>query len=185
MITHISNFFHAIAKPKNILLAFLINMFFGMFVMPYCKNIIDPNNLIQVLDLKVTGYTSEDVYSIFDVIGEQGRKYYLLVESIIDLVYPLTYMILYGLLLSFLLSLVTSSKSNLWKLNVLPLLAGTFDYLENINIINLLLKYPKQLPTLVWISSTCSILKWLTILMCLIVAIICLFVWLGRKLFLK
>ena len=59
-------------------------MFFGMFVMPYCKNIIDPNNLIQVLDLKITGYTTEDVYTIFDIIGEQGRKYYLLIESIID-----------------------------------------------------------------------------------------------------
>jgi hypothetical protein len=102
-----------------------------------------------ILDMEFW-YSASTVYSLFDVLGEAGRRAYLQLLWTIDLILPT----LFGLFLS-----SAIRRTPFRRLNWLPFLASGFDYGENIAISLLLVRYPVHMPALVAISSMFTLLK--------------------------
>tara|TARA_B100000401_G_C52353130_1_gene506699 strand:+ start:205 stop:585 length:381 start_codon:yes stop_codon:yes gene_type:complete len=108
-----------------------------------------------MLDLRFS-YTGEIVNQSFISIGEEGRQLYFFSALIIDTIYPLLYV-----------SLFLGAYYKLFKVKtfllILPLSAGFFDILENIQVSLLILNYPTLSSQNIFYSSTSTSIKWIMI----------------------
>jgi hypothetical protein len=75
------------------------------------------------------------------------------------MIYPLLFGISYCLVLAYFLNKLGKLESSLFYLCLLPLLAGLFDYFENIGIIALLNSFPHTSVVLSQITNMFSVLK--------------------------
>jgi hypothetical protein len=104
---------------------------------------------LPILDMRL-GYSASAAARLFDALGAAGRTAYLHLLWTVDLGLPA----LFALFLS-----GAIRRGRFHRLAWAPVLAAAFDYAENIAITILLLHYPRQLPTLVRLSSACTLLK--------------------------
>lgn len=109
----------------------------------------------NVLDLAI-GFSADEAYTNYmDKYSEAARAAYLK-AACVDLVYP----ICYGLLFSCLIS-IGFKQTKFYYLNLLPVFAVFFDYLENIGIFSMLLSYPEKLIFMASWTSVFGGIKWL------------------------
>jgi hypothetical protein len=78
-----------------------------------------------------------------DNLGEEGRNTYMFLQIPLDLLFPPLFAITCSLLLAFLFQRGFNTRSKIRIFVLIPMLAGLFDYLENIGIIILLKAYPR------------------------------------------
>lgn len=99
---------------------------------------------LRVPDMMVSGYDTAYLQQFFSKLGSSGRQFYLWRQLPLDMLYPALFAATYSVLLAY-LSLKTGRKAKIWRkaLPLLPLIAGLFDYLENILLIVLLRQYPQ------------------------------------------
>lgn len=114
---------------------------------------------MKVLDLLPSGYSYEYVMALFDNLGEVGRNLYLYLQLPLDFIYPGLFAISCSLLLFWLYLKVVNKNSKVFYFCLTPFLAGLFDYVENMNILYMLISYPNLTELEVLISSTATILK--------------------------
>jgi hypothetical protein len=133
---------------------------FGLLAgLVYCVMIFGPLARLTALadmpplDLRPGGYDSDAVRALFEALGAEGRGIYLRQQLPLDTLYP-------ALLALF---LTASYRWALLRLNwplwpglLLPLGAALCDYLENIGIALMLLRWPALSETLVSLSSAAS-----------------------------
>ncbi|MGI9530543.1 hypothetical protein [Lutimonas sp.] len=117
------------------------------------------SNGMNLLDMMPTGYDLNYVNELFSSLGEKGRQVYLTQQIPVDMVYPLLFGISYCLILGFFLEKLNKLQRPYVYACLLPLLAGFFDYLENISIINMLGQYPELTESMVNTSNTFTIAK--------------------------
>ncbi len=113
----------------------------------------------RLFDMSPTGYTADDASHLLTAIGETGRARYLNLQLPLDLVYPALFGVTYTLLLFWLFQKTCASGSLLFRLAWIPVLAGAFDYLENIGVYVMVTQYPLVSDPLVRASSICSVIK--------------------------
>jgi nucleoside-diphosphate-sugar epimerase len=116
---------------------------------------------LPILDMRLW-YSEASAYKLLDVLGETGRSLYWKLLWSFDLLAPL----LFGAFLS-----SAIRRTAFRRLNQLPFLASAFDYVENIAITFLLLRYPLRLSALVLLASTLTLLKWFLYAASVIVAV--------------
>lgn len=97
---------------------------------------------MKILDMMPKGYNPEYVNSLLNALGERGRHAYLFHQLPVDMIYPLLFGVSNCLLLAWLLNQIGKLNGNLFYLSLLPLLAGLFDYFENVGIIIMLNTFP-------------------------------------------
>ena len=114
---------------------------------------------MKLLDMMPTGYNAGYVNSLLNALGSEGRNAYLFQQIPIDLIYPFLFGITYCLLYAFIIKKLNKLNSFLFYFCFIPILAGLFDYLENIGIITLLKGYPEKITTMSRITSSFSVLK--------------------------
>jgi hypothetical protein len=114
---------------------------------------------MKLLDMQPTGYTVEYARGLFTTLGEAGRHAYLYDQIPVDMVYPLFFAISYSLLLMYLFSKSFRPQHWIFNLTVIPIFAGSFDYLENIGIIYHLQSYPQLSDSILRLTNVCSVLK--------------------------
>ena len=154
----IVNYLNLISKKKSQITIFILLNICGLifFLLPH-------NIFWNMLDLRFY-YTEEIVKQSFLSIGEEGRQLYYFSTLIIDTIYPLLYV-----------SLLLGAYNKLFKENtfllILPLAAGFFDILENIQVSLLLSNFPTLLSQNIFYSSTSTSIKWIVIVISLIVLI--------------
>lgn len=114
---------------------------------------------MKLLDMMPAGYSAEYVNTLLDALGEQGRNAYLFKQLPVDMVYPFLFAVSYCLLFAYFLDKLGKLESPLFYFSLLPLLAGLFDYGENIGIITMLNNYPDNSDLLTQITNVFSVLK--------------------------
>ena len=146
----IVDYLNFISKKKSQITIFILLNICGLifFLLPH-------NIFWNMLDLRFS-YTEEIVKQSFISIGEEGRQLYFFSALIIDTIYPLLYMSL------FIGAFYKMFKANTFLL-ILPLSAGFFDILENIQVSLLLLNFPNLLSQNIFYSSTSTSIKWIMI----------------------
>ena len=154
----IVDYLNFISKKKSQITIFILLNIFGLifFLLPY-------NIFWNMLDLRFS-YSEEIVKQSFGSIGEEGRQLYFFSALIIDTVYPALYVSL------FLGAYYKLFKENIFLL-ILPLTAGFFDILENIQVSLLLSNFPTLSSQNIFYSSTSTSIKWVVIGISLIVLI--------------
>ena len=148
---------------KNILLLFLLtNLVYAFMLIITIPKVMTFSNGLKLLDMMPTGYDSDYVNLLFETLSDNGRYVYLYNQIPIDMIYPLLFGISYFLILAYFLNKLNKLKSPLFYLCLLPLIAGLFDYFENIGIITMLINYPNNSQILIKITNGFTIIKSLT-----------------------
>lgn len=114
---------------------------------------------MNLFDLSPTGYSFEYANELLGLLGSTGRDLYLYTQLPLDFIYPVLFAISCCLLLSWLLLKTQDTSSKMFYFCFIPVMAGVFDYLENICVIRLLTSYPDISDTSVFIASSMTIAK--------------------------
>jgi hypothetical protein len=139
--------------------------------LPYCKRKIDVvSHGVVILDLR-TYYNASNAYAVLESLHSEGRKLYLDFLLTFDLVFPPLYSFCLAIVICMLFRKSALSQNWVQTLCLLPFLTGGFDYLENIAIITMLLKFP----THIFLSSCAgyfTLVKWIFMWLCISLVII-------------
>lgn len=114
---------------------------------------------MKLPDMMPTGYSPEYMNTLMNTLGETGRNIYLFNQLPLDMVYPFLFGISYCLLLGYFLKKLGKLDSKLIYLCLLPLIAGIFDYAENIGVITILNTFPSHSDKLSALTSIFSVIK--------------------------
>jgi len=114
---------------------------------------------MKVFDLSPGGYSYDYAIELLSTLGEEGRAEYLKTQLPLDFIYPALFSISSFLLLAWIFSRRYEKGSGIFYLCFVPVIAGMFDYLENIQIVLMILKYPDISNAQVALSSTFTIVK--------------------------
>lgn len=114
---------------------------------------------MKLFDLSPSGYSLDYALELLGALGGKGRDTYLYLQLPVDFVYPGLFAVSCCLLLSWLFSKSLKANSRMFYLCFIPVVAGLFDYLENICIVRMLTSYPDVTTLHVAFASTLTILK--------------------------
>jgi hypothetical protein len=141
--------FHKGTVPGLLLLVMVI-LLLNLFLFP--RFYPDPDTTAAPLDL-MFGASGDDAFYALEAYGEEGRRSYLAGLLLLDFIYPLVYTLLFVWLIC-----LASGKVRLALPALLPPVA---DYLENIGIAVLLVRYPERLYRLAAFVTASATVKWL------------------------
>lgn len=114
---------------------------------------------MKIPDLMPAGYDPQYIAKLLNELGERGRQVYLYRQIPLDMIYPLLFAITYSLVLGYILNKLGKLANPYSYLCLLPVMAGFFDYLENIGIITLLATYPDPATGLCRMTSLFTVFK--------------------------
>ena len=152
----------------SIVLLFGVWLYFTIQVFPSVEFPFE-NEELKILDVRLW-YSSEDVFELFQSLGNQGRVIYLNQIVVIDMIYPFVY----GFLL-FLIIRLLSNRYSFFKqhsvFDYFPLIAASADIFENLNTVLMLYLFPKVIDILCVIGSIFSLFKWLLVVFSILIII--------------
>ncbi len=105
-------------------------------------------------------YTSRDLYQMAEQYGSAGRDAYVHAHFSFDLVFPFIYTFFLVTAISWIFGVNTPETSPWRILNLTPLLAILFDFLENITISIVMSRYPTLSPISASLAPIFTFLKW-------------------------
>ncbi len=114
---------------------------------------------MKLFDMSPTGYSFLYAVDLLNALGVEGRGRYLYQQLPVDFIYPGLFAVSCCLLLTWLFSMSINANSGMFYLCFVPVLAGLFDYFENICIVNMLIYYPDITEIHVFTSSSFTIIK--------------------------
>ncbi|NBI29258.1 hypothetical protein [Chengkuizengella marina] len=93
---------------------------------------------MKIFDLMLFGYDVDYAMKLLEALDEEGRSIYLLQQIPLDLIFPG----LLGCSGAFLIVCMTRIHKKMSIALIIPLIAAVFDYLENVFVAYMLLRYP-------------------------------------------
>lgn len=148
-----------ISNWKYLLTVFVLFSIFSFILFPHYQARLSETagESVTPLDTRMS-YAPEEVRTLFDSLGTEGRDIYKTVVGI-DMLYPIIYGLLFVLVLAWLLKKITREDSRWVLLALLPVIGVIFDHLENINTLKLLNRYPDISTTAVAWGEKMTLLK--------------------------
>lgn len=108
-------------------------------------------------------YSPEDLYQMAEEYGENGRQAYIQARWTFDLVFPLVYTCFLAVGISWFSQRLTG-WADTWKLaNLLPVLGGFFDLLENSATTLAMARFPARWPFVLSAASVLTPIKWVLV----------------------
>lgn len=161
MLILLSNWLNEISRGWVAFLALVIFLLFTVLVLP-----------VQATGTEMVGnspgspdtsffYSVDDLYRMAEAYGQAGRDAYLRARFTFDLIWPLVYTIFLVTGISW-VSQKAFPPESLWqRLNLAPILAALFDYLENICTSLVMSQFPNRLPLVAVLASLFTMAKWI------------------------
>ena len=153
MLSRISVRFRAWAKGWVILS--IIAAFVILINLPFA----DPDLISMSLDGQFA-YTPEQAFSAVASYGDDGRAQMIWIH-LADFILITLYTLMFCLSISWLFQRGFKLDSRTQRLNLVPILGGFFDLMENIWIITLILSYPAQPTVVAWLSTISTMGKYI------------------------
>ena len=126
---------------------------------------------VGILDLERT-YTSEYAYKLLNKLGRTGRKIYLNRILPLDFIFPLVYVTFLSITIGFIYKNLLPRNHYLQRLNIIPMVLGLFDYVENILIMRMLIKYPVKNFRIASFASIMTTSKWFLVSISILIIIL-------------
>lgn len=148
---------HTIIHPNQFILSLSWTLFvlFMVIVLPWVSQTSREAGLLESIDTNFS-FNALDMFRIIDSYGESGRLFYVIQRWTFDVVWPLVYTLPLWLTLRLL---------PLKAFQLMPLLAMSFDYVENIVFTILVLVFPVEIIPLAYLGVTLSAIKWTFLIM--------------------
>ena len=113
-------------------------------------------------DLSLT-YSAADLYSWAEAYGPEGRAAYVHARLTFDVVWPLVYTFFLVTALSWLSRRGFDPASRWQRINLVPILAALFDFLENAATSLVMLRFPDPTPVVAELAPVFTLVKWLLV----------------------
>ena len=156
LITHLQSF----ATVKTVLGFLIPAMSIYLIMLLYTiPQVMQYAPEMKLFDMSPTGYSFLYAVDLLNALGVEGRGTYLYQQLPVDFIYPGLFAVSCCLLLTWLFSKSINANSIMFYLCFVPVLAGLFDYFENICIVNMLISYPNITEIHVSTSSGFTIIK--------------------------
>ena len=156
-------YFQSVSNGKTVLWLFTItNLIYASMLMYSLPLVSSYAPELVLFDMSPMGYSYIQAIELLTSLGVDGRNAYLFVQLPLDFIYPGMFSVSYALLITWILKHYLPKDSKLFFIAYVPLLAGGFDYLENIGIIAMLHSFPDISESLVSTSSVFTIIKSVT-----------------------
>ena len=105
-------------------------------------------------------YSANDLYHMAEAYGEQGRAVYIRIRFTFDVIWPLVYVFFLATCISW-VDRKAYPKDSQWQLmNLAPLAAGVFDYLENLCTAFVMYRYPAHTAVVDSLAPIFTMAKW-------------------------
>ena len=153
MLSRISDRFHTWAK------GWLILSIIAAFVLLVNLPLADPTLVNMSLDGQFA-YTPEQAFSMVASYGDAGRVQMIWIH-LADFILITFYTAMFCLSISWLFQRGFKLDSRMQRLNVVPILGGFFDAMENVWIITMILVYPAQPIAVAWLSTISTMGKYI------------------------
>lgn len=147
------------SKPPVVIAALVIFVLFVLLVLPAQPKIGVTENFDPGYPDLSLWYSPDHLYGIAEAYGEEGRGEYIRMRYRFDIIWPLVYVGFLATSLSWVYRRIPAS-SKLYRINLLPILAGIFDLMENLLVSIVFLRYPGVSPGLAILASVMTMLKW-------------------------
>jgi hypothetical protein len=145
--------------PGFILTTWFIFVFFIVVILPAVSMATFEQGLTESIDTNFA-FDPSLIYPIVEAYGAEGRAYYIWQRWSFDLIWPFVYGLpLYVTLNRF---IPLQIKLRNWIV-LIPLIATSMDYLENVIFTVLVSLFPIEIFWLAWLGVIVSALKWLTL----------------------
>ncbi len=159
----ISSWFYQISSGWLTLSAVVIFILFTALVLPgQSSRSQSQAGEIGSPDLSIY-YSPRSLYEMAEVYGEQGRTEYIRMRFTFDLIWPLVYTIFLTTTISWLYNRKFSTNNPWKRINLLPVMGMTFDYLENISTSLVMYRYPAPTMVIDWLAGVFTTVKWLLV----------------------
>lgn len=165
---------------KVLLLFVLTNVVYAVMLIVTIPKTMTFSNGLKLLDMMPLGYDLEYINTLFETLGDNGRKVYLTNQLPIDMIYPFLFGISYCLLIGYFLKKLNKLNSVFFYLCFLPVIAGIADYAENFGIITMLNNFPDLSLSTAKVTNVFSVVKGMTTTV-FFVALIIILLMLGIK----
>ncbi len=104
-------------------------------------------------------YSAEDLYTMAEAYGAEGRMYYIKLRYTFDIVWPMVY--LFFLVGSISMIFRPLEIKTFWKkINLLPFGAVMLDFMENIAASIVMYRYPLRSPVIAELAPIFTFFKW-------------------------
>ena len=153
MISRISDHIHTWAK------GWLILSIIAAFVLLVNLTLADPTLIGMSLDGQFA-YTPEQAFSAVASYGDNGRVQMIWIH-LGDFILITLYTSMFCLSISWLFQRGFKLDSRMQRLNLVPVLGGFFDVMENIWIITIIFVYPTQPTVVAWLSTISTMGKYI------------------------
>jgi len=165
---------------KVLVLFVLTNMVYLLMIFMTIPKVMAFSGDLKLLDMMPLGYDLDYVNALFSALGEKGRDTYLYSQIPVDMIYPFLFGLTYSLIFAYFLDKLGKLDSVFIYAGLLPLMAGTADYLENMGIVLMLANFPDVSKGLAGITNVFSMVKSAATTVYFILLIL-LMLWLGIK----
>jgi hypothetical protein len=145
MLTKLSKWLHKMAK------GWIILLIIGLFVVFVNLPVADPDLISKSLDGQF-GYSPEQAFSAIKTYGEDGREQMVWIHFA-DFILIIVYTSMFCLAISWLFQRSFDPESKAQRMNLVPLLGGLFDVMENIWITILLVAHPAEPKFVAWLAT--------------------------------
>jgi len=162
-VKRLSDFFYSISKGWIALAALLIFILFSALTLPGQSAVAE--NYSQGSGSPDTSffYIGSDLYTMAGLYGDRGRAAYVRARWTFDLVFPFVYTFFLVTAISWALNKILPSSSGWRLLNLVPIAAFLFDFLENTMTTLVMSKYPTHCPPAELLAMVFTPLKWLMV----------------------
>ena len=131
-------------------------------------------------------YSAGDLSRMAEAYGEQGRQAYIRARFSFDLLWPLVYTAFLCTSLSWLNRRAFPADSPWQRMNLVPLAAMLFDFLENISTSLVMAQFPDPVPLAATLAPFFTLAKWILVMGSFVLLIIgvgaALWKWLRKNL---
>ncbi len=111
-------------------------------------------------------YSAADLYAMADAYGADGRADYLRARLTFDIAWPVVYVVFLTTALSSLYRRGPGEASRRRWVNLLPLVGGAFDLLENAGASIVMVRYPEPTPVIDVLTPLATTAKWVVLVVC-------------------
>jgi len=119
----------------------------------------DHSGGLRILDTQFF-YGPEEANRLFEALGTEGRRSYLMLHLMPDLLFPISYALAFACMSAWFLVRVLPFDHPVQWLSLTPLIAGVADLGENMSLVVANLSYPSRLDWLTQVASVLTKVKW-------------------------
>jgi hypothetical protein len=113
---------------------------------------------LRILDMRLS-YGPEEAIRLFEALGPEGRRAYLMLHLMPDLLFPISYALAFACTSAWFLVRLLPLEHPLQWLSLTPLIAGVADIFENLSLVIANASYPSRVDWLTNVASALTKIK--------------------------